>query len=50
MKVCGRSYFSLVFGQPEAFNADLRRLAAAAVELEQFRQQVIEWLYLSNEA
>ncbi len=35
--------------QPEAFNADLQRLAAAADELEQFRQKVIEWLYPSNE-
>lgn len=35
--------------QPEAFNADLQRLAAAAVELEQFRQPVIEWLYPINE-
>lgn len=35
--------------QPEAFNADLKRLNAAAVELEQFRKQIIEWLYPSNE-
>jgi hypothetical protein len=31
--------------QPEAFNADLQRLNAAALELEQFRLQIIDWLY-----
>jgi hypothetical protein len=31
--------------QPEAFNADLQRLAVAAAELEKFRLQVIDWLY-----
>lgn len=31
--------------QPEAFNGDLRRLAAAAAALEKFRLQVIDWLY-----
>ena len=36
--------------QPDAFNADLQRLATAAVELEQFYQQVIVWLYPCNEA
>lgn len=36
--------------QPEAFNADLRRLAEAADKLEQFRQLVIEWLSSVNEA
>lgn len=31
--------------QPEAFDADLERLAAAANNLERFRLQVIDWLY-----
>ena len=31
--------------QPEAFNIDLQRLAAAAERLEKFRLQVIDWLY-----
>ena len=30
--------------QPEAFNGDLQRLAAAANALEKFRLQVIDWL------
>lgn len=31
--------------QPEAFDTDLRRLAAASAALEKFRLQVIDWLY-----
>ena len=31
--------------QPEAFNGDLQRLAAAGTELEKFRLKIIDWLY-----
>lgn len=31
--------------QPEAFNGDLQRLAAAGVALDKFRLQIIDWLY-----
>lgn len=31
--------------QPEAFNSDLQRLAAAGATLEKFRLQIIDWLY-----
>ena len=31
--------------QPEAFDSDLQRLGSAAMELERFRLQVIDWLY-----
>jgi hypothetical protein len=31
--------------QPEAFDADLERLSAAANNLERFRRQIIDWLY-----
>lgn len=31
--------------QPEAFNGDLQRLAAAGAELEKFRLKIIDWLY-----
>lgn len=34
--------------QPEAFNADLQRLAVAAEALEKFRLQVIDWLWPQN--
>ena len=36
--------------QPEAFNADLQRLAAAAEALEKYRLQVIDWLWPQNGA
>lgn len=35
--------------QPDAFNADLQRLVEAANELEQFRLQIIDWLYPIDE-
>lgn len=35
--------------QPEAFNTDLRRLNAAALEIEQYRLQIIDWLYPIDE-
>lgn len=36
--------------QPNAFDADLERLAAAGGRLEKFRLQVIDWLYPDLEA
>lgn len=36
--------------QPDAFDADLARLATAAARLEGFRRQVIDWLYPDSEA
>lgn len=35
--------------QPEAFNADLQRLCEASIKLEQFRLQVIDWVYPIDE-
>lgn len=36
--------------QPETFNNDLQRLAAAGAELEKFYQQINEWLHPTNGA
>jgi hypothetical protein len=30
---------------PEAFDSDLRRLSIAAMELDRFRRQILDWLY-----
>jgi hypothetical protein len=35
--------------QPEAFDRDLASLGSAAQRLEQFRLQVIDWLYPDDE-
>ncbi len=35
--------------QPDAFDTDLKRLAAAGERLETFRRQIIDWLYPDNE-
>lgn len=36
--------------QPDAFDQDFERLAAAAKRLEVFRRQVIDWLYHDDES